>query len=409
MTDKQSIFVVDDDQNIIDFLDVTLSAAGFAVNSTTCPAKAYERALELRPDCIIVDLMMPEKDGFDVVRELRMDTTFFGTKIIVVSSKSYEFDRRRSAELGADGYITKPLNSDTIAAQVERILDDKIDMTFWGVRGTLPVSGEKSLKYGGNTSCLSLEIPGGNFFIFDAGTGIKVLSDKMLSWKRYPVLAKIFISHPHWDHINALPFFAPMFNQGNEFEICGASHGDTTMRELISAQMDGIYFPITLKEFAARVYFRNLGEETIEYGPAKITTKFLNHPGKCLGYKVTYKDRSVCYITDNELYLENSQFYNKMYVQHLIEFVKGADALITDTTYTDEEYKTKEGWGHSSVGQVARLAHDAEVDTLYLFHHDPDQDDDAIDAKLSDAQAALSRLNSKTKCIAPKESDAFRL
>ena len=103
MKEKQTIFVVDDDKIIIDFLDTTLSAAGYAVNATTCPSTAYETALSLRPDCIIVDLMMPEKDGFDVVRELRMDTAFFGTKIIVISSKSSEFDRRRASELGADG------------------------------------------------------------------------------------------------------------------------------------------------------------------------------------------------------------------------------------------------------------------------------------------------------------------
>ena len=409
MTKKTSVFVVDDDQSIIDFLTVALSAEGFDVSSSTCAATAVETAITLRPDCIIVDLMMPEKDGFDLVREFRQDETFASTKIIVISSKSYEFDRRRSAALGADGYITKPLDAKTIAGQIQRILRDKIDMTFWGVRGTLPVSGEKTLKYGGNTSCVSLEIPGGHFFIFDAGTGIKALSDTMAEWHRYPVIGKIFVSHPHWDHINALPFFAPMFGRGNEFEICGASHGDITMRELISAQMDGVYFPITLKEFAARVYFRNLGEETIEVGNVKITTKFLTHPGKCLGYRVCYEGRTICYVTDNELYLEDSEFYNQMYVDKLTNFVRGADALITDTTYTAEEYKSKVGWGHSSVNQVVKLAHAAEVDTLYLFHHDPDQDDDAIDAKLAEAQAALEKLKSKTKCIAPRASEAFRL
>ena len=403
MTKKTSVFVIDDDQSIIDFLTVTLSAAGFEVSSSTCASKAVETALSLRPDCIIVDLMMPGKDGFDLVRELRLDEAFASTKIIVISSKSYEFDRRRSVALGADGYITKPLDAKTISGQVERILESRIDMTFWGVRGTLPVSGQKTLKYGGSTSCVSLELPGGHFFIFDAGTGIKTLSDKMAEWHRYPVIAKIFISHPHWDHINALPFFAPMFGRGNEFEICGASHGDITMRELISAQMDGVYFPITLKEFAARVYFRNLGEETIEFGNVKVTTKLL------LGYRVCYEGRSICYITDNELYLEDSRFYNPQYEKQLADFVRGADALITDTTYTDEEYKTKIGWGHSSVSQVAKLAHTAEVDTLYLFHHDPDQDDDAIDAKLAEAQAALKGLKSKTKCLAPRESEAFRL
>ncbi|MCW9045453.1 MAG: response regulator, partial [Alphaproteobacteria bacterium] len=408
MQTKQKIFIVDDDQDMIDFLSTCLESNDYKAQATSDARDAVEKILKIRPQGIIVDLMMPEKDGFELVRDLRQEKSLDSTKIIVISSKTYEFDRRRCADLGADGYITKPLNPQTITQQIRRILDDQIDMTFWGVRGTLPVPGEKTLKYGGNTSCISLEIPGENLLIFDAGSGIKALSDKMMEWNRYPVIGKIFISHPHWDHINALPFFGPMFNQGNEFEICGASHCDISMREMISAQMDGVYFPITLKEFAARVYFRNLAEEEIEIGEVKIATKLLNHPGKCLGYRVTYKDRSICYITDNELFNEDSDFYNPFYVKGLIKFIQGTDALVTDTTYSDEEYLSKVGWGHSSVSQVVKLAHKAEVKNLYLFHHDPDQTDDDIDEKFKAAQRLLLELKSNTQCIAPCEGDVVR-
>ena len=282
-------------------------------------------------------------------------------------------------------------------------------MRFWGVRGTLPVSGPSSLRFGGETSCVTLEFAKGQFFIFDAGSGIKSLSNYLMAERRGRLEAKIFISHPHWDHINALPFFVPLYVQGNEFEILGASHGDITVRELISAQMDGIYFPITIKEFGAHVYFRNLKEESITIDNITVKTMLLNHPGYCLGYRVEYKGRSICYITDNELYLESSEFYNPYYVKRLTKFISDADVLITDTTYTDEEYESKVGWGHSCISKVINLAHDANVKKLYMFHHDPDQDDDAIDAKFETARTLLAELKSKTEVLAPSSSAAFHL
>ncbi|MEK9723082.1 MAG: MBL fold metallo-hydrolase, partial [Rhodospirillaceae bacterium] len=330
-------------------------------------------------------------------------------KFIMVSAKAYEFDQKRAFEFGADGYIRKPLNTETFADRVNRILDDHVDMTFWGVRGTLPVSGEGTLKYGGNTSCMTLEFPREQFFIFDGGSGIKNLGDSLMAQKRTRLKARIFISHPHWDHINAIPFFTPLYVQGNEFEVLGANQCDNTMRELISAQMDGVYFPITLTEFAARVYFRDLEEEALEIDGIGVETMLLSHPGKCLGYRINYNGRSICYITDNEMFPETLEFYSPHYERKLADFCRGADCLITDTTYTDEEYKTKVGWGHSSVGKVVQLADAAEVKTLYLFHHDPDQCDDAIDAKLQMAGDQLAKRGSAVKLMAPREGDRFKV
>ena len=282
-------------------------------------------------------------------------------------------------------------------------------MRFWGVRGTLPVSGKKYLKYGGNTSCVALEFPREQFFIFDGGSGIKNLGDLIVAQQRKGLNAKIFISHPHWDHINSFPFFSPLYKQGNEFEVLGANQGDITMREMVSAQMEGVYFPITFSQFASRVYFHDLEEEKLIVDDIQVKTKLLSHPGKCLGYRIEYNGRSICYITDNEMFVETSEFYNPHYEKKLADFIRGTDALITDCTYTDEEYMTKEGWGHSCISKVVNLADMAEVKTLYLFHHDPDQDDDAIDRKLDIACSMLKKRKSKTKCLAPKEGDAFKI
>lgn len=291
--------------------------------------------------------------------------------------------------------------------EYRQIMEEDIKLTFWGVRGTLPVPGRNTVRYGGNTSCVSLEFPKDNLFIFDAGTGIKELSNCLISEKHAPTKATIFISHPHWDHINGLPFFAPLYTKGNEFEICGPSNGDMSMRELISGQMDGVYFPINIKGFNAAVSFRNLGEERFDIDTIKIQTMFLNHPGQCLGYRLDYKGKSICYVTDNEIYTESSRLYSKSYVNKLADFVSDTDVLITDCTYTDEEYEEKIGWGHSSVNQVVKLADRARVKNLYLFHHDPDQTDNDIDNKLKMAQAVLEKRGSSTICIVPKEKESF--
>jgi len=406
---KPSIYVVDDDPVVLEAMAALLRAAGCKVDTSRESAGVIADIAKKKPDCVVSDLMMPEVDGLQLCKQVQKHKDLKHTKFIVVSAKAYDFDQKRAYEFGASGFVRKPINPETFVANIDRVLDDHIDLRFWGVRGTLPVTGEHSLRYGGNTSCVTMEFPREQFFIFDGGSGIKVLGDWLLAQHRRKLNAKIFISHPHWDHINAIPFFAPLYVQGNEFEVLGANQGDITMREMISAQMEGVYFPITLSEFAARVYFHDLEEEEFVVDGINVKTKLLSHPGKCLGYRVNYNGRSVCYITDNEMYVETSDYFNPHYENRLADFVRGADALITDTTYTDEEYMTKEGWGHSCISKVVNLADMADVKTLYLFHHDPDQNDDAIDRKLETARAMLKARKSTTECVAPKEGAAFTI
>ena len=386
-----------------------LEKSGNTVSSTADSSGALDSILRLKPDCVISETILPGIDGFQLCKLVTEHPELVNTKFIMVSAKIYEFDQKRSFTFGAHGYIRKPVNKETFSEQVLRILDDRIDIRFWGVRGTLPVSGENVLKYGGNTSCVSLEFPRQQLFVFDGGSGIKSLGNWLISQKRQNIHAKILISHPHWDHINAIPFFAPLYQQGNEFEILGSNQGDSTMRELISAQMDGVYFPITRAAFAARVYFRDLAEENIFLNDIEVKTMLLSHPGKCLGYRVNYNGRSVCYITDNEMFLNDSDFYSSHYENKLQEFCRDTDALITDSTYTDDEYKSKVGWGHSCLSKVVNLAHNANAKSLYLFHHDPDQTDVDIDAKYEYAANLLTKRNSNTEVVAPCEGQCISI
>lgn len=404
-----NIHVVDDDPDVLVVVKALLEDFEAKVKTSTSSKKALNIIIDDKPDLVILDLMMPEMDGLDMCRLLRKETALASMKIVIFSGKSYEQDQQRALSFGADGYLTKPLITDEFIQKLQDIIEEKVEVTYWGVRGTLPVPGETSLRYGGNTMCTTVQFPKDNLIIFDAGSGIKKLSDHLMAQQIAGLHAKIFISHPHWDHINALPFFVPLYIPGNEFEVFGASHGNVTMRELISAQMDGVYFPIRIKEFAARTYFRDLTEEEFKINDILVKTMLLSHPGTCLGYRLEYKNRSVCYITDNELFPEGSRDYNANYWTKLTNFVHGTDILITDATYTDEEYAKKVKWGHSSVSQVTKLAHDAEVKQLHLIHHDPDQGDDDIDAKLKTAKDLLKEWKSKTQCVAPQERQSFKI
>ena len=402
-------FIVDDDPDTLALVSRLLTDAGHEVVVRATSTGAVRDIPDARPDCVITDVMMPVMDGFELTRELRSRPELAAMKIVILSAKSYDFDRRRAKEMGADGYLTKPIKRETFLNAIIEILSDQIALRYWGVHGTLPVPGDAYTCYGGNTSCVSVELSGEPLYVFDCGSGIKKLSDRVMAGSGERLSARVFISHTHWDHINTVPFFAPLYVRGNQIEIFGPYQGNLTIERAISAQMESVYFPVTVREFGARIMFRDLREETLEFGPVRVQTMLLRHPGYCLGYKLTCRDRTICYITDNELYPPTDPRHDTRYVQRLADFVRRADVLITDTTYRDHEYPSKVDWGHSCVSQVADLAARAEVKRLHLFHHDPDQTDVDIDAKLDEMRKELERLGSKVVCEAPAEGSELML
>ena len=402
-------FIVDDDSDTLALVSRLLTEAGHEVIVRASSAGAVRDIPEARPDCVITDLMMPVMDGFELTRELRLRPELEAMKIVILSAKSYDFDRRRAKEMGADGYLTKPINRETFLQSINEMVSDRVALRYWGVHGTLPVPGDAYTRYGGNTPCVSVEVSGEPLYVFDCGSGIKKLSDRVMAKSGERLSARVFISHTHWDHINTVPFFAPLYIRGNQIEVFGPYQGNLTIERAISAQMESVYFPVTIREFGARLMFRDLREETLEFWPVRIDTMLLRHPGYCLGYKLRCRERTLCYITDNELYLPTDPRHDARYVERLADFVRRADVLITDTTYRDHEYLSKVDWGHSCVSQVADLAARAEVKRLHLFHHDPDQTDADIDAKLEEARKELARLGSRVVCDAPAEGSELVL
>jgi len=247
---------------------------------------------------------------------------------------------------------------------------------FWGVRGSIPVPGNETVRYGGNTSCIEMRV-GGKRLIFDGGTGLRVLGKAML--KQMPVEAHIFFSHSHWDHIQGFPFFIPAFIPGNCFHIYGAiAPNGATMQQRLSDQMHHPNFPVPMQIMQSELKFTDvMVGEVIELDEIQIETGPLNHPNSAIGYRVTYQGKTVVYATDTEHYPDRID-------EDLVHLSRDADVLIYDACYTDEEYydetAPKIGWGHSTWQEALKVVQAARVKQAVMFHHDPNHSDDFLDS-----------------------------
>ena len=284
---------------------------------------------------------------------------------------------------------------------------------FWGVRGSIPTPGPTTIRYGGNTPCVELRYSDDQFFILDAGSGIRELGNWLLQQGK-PVKSHIFISHMHWDHIQGIPFFTPAYIPGNEFTFYGAHEADKKLEDILSDQMNIINFPIELASMAAKFKFKSLFEDIYTINNIKLETFYLNHPGFALGYKFKINEKNIVYISDNEPYpiqpgspdsIENPEqvLYVEDNNQRLINYLDGAEIFIHDAQYTPNEYKTKYQWGHSPYDYTVNIALQAQIKNLILFHHDPTHDDDFIDQMVESAKRISWQHGSNMTIIAARE------
>jgi phosphoribosyl 1,2-cyclic phosphodiesterase/CheY-like chemotaxis protein len=283
---------------------------------------------------------------------------------------------------------------------------------FWGTRGSIPKPGPSTTHYGGNTSCTEARSSSGTLVILDCGTGAHSLGQHLIATDGKALCGHILISHTHWDHIQGLPFFAPLFAPGSEWHIYGPKGLHQSMRETLAGQMQYTYFPITPDQFEATVHYHDLVEGIFRIGDIKVIAHYLNHPALTLGYRLEADDASVVYSCDHEPHSRKlADGEGDVIGQDLrhADFIRNADLLIHDAQYTAAEYPSKMGWGHSSIEYAIKLSQYAGVKRLALSHHDPLRDDAAIDRLIEKIKGTLQSAASPLQVFAAAEGEVVEV
>jgi phosphoribosyl 1,2-cyclic phosphodiesterase len=259
-----------------------------------------------------------------------------------------------------------------------------MEIEFWGVRGTTPVSGKDKLKYGGHTPCATVTGEAGEILIIDAGTGIKNLGERLMAETDTRELRlHVLLTHFHLDHITGLPFFAPLYSSKTTIIFYSpASPQDT--EKCLRGVMTGRYFPVDFKETASRKNFVKIEEDSFSVGKLKISACPLHHPQGSVGYKIEGKNSSVVFATDTEPPEQGMD-------ERLSSFIKGVTYFVYDATFTPEEYLMRQGWGHSTYLEGTKLARKAGVQNLFLSHLNPDHSDSRVDGMVKRARQEFRR------------------
>jgi phosphoribosyl 1,2-cyclic phosphodiesterase/DNA-binding response OmpR family regulator len=283
---------------------------------------------------------------------------------------------------------------------------------FWGTRGSIATPEPRMARYGGNTPCIEARSARGTLLIVDCGTGAHPLGQKLMSGGAKGLRGHILLSHTHWDHIQGLPFFAPLFVPGNEWDIYGPKVLGQSLQEVLAGQMQYTYFPVPLDQCGAKIRYHDLVEGSFNIEDIKVSTRYLNHPALTFGYRLEADGVAVVYACDHEphspMLATGDGEITGPDLRHA-KFVNRADLLIHDAQFTAEEYPRKIGWGHSTAEYVVNLSKHAEVKRVALAHHDPLRDDDAIDHLLASIRAGLWKDASSLDVFAAVEGQAVEV
>jgi phosphoribosyl 1,2-cyclic phosphodiesterase len=278
---------------------------------------------------------------------------------------------------------------------------------FWGTRGSCPSPGQATARYGGNTTCVEVRTDDDHLVILDAGTGIRDLGRSLVSQADgSSIRGDVFFSHAHWDHIQGLPFFTPVFQTGHHFTLWGSPSLERSLEVVLRQQMSPVVFPVAFDQLSARIEFRELAQHH-HAGPGYVVRAMnVRHPGSALGFRLGAPGdaaRSVVFIPDNELDRDGDQADAASTRDELVEFARGARVLIHDAMYTGAEYMDHRGWGHSSYRDAVDFAIAAEVETLVLFHHDPDRSDEALDDQIALCHQMVRERGGSVNIVAAAE------
>ncbi len=303
---------------------------------------------------------------------------------------------------------------------------------LWGVRGSTPSPGADTMKYGGNTTCIEVDPEdGGSEIIIDGGSGLRILGNHLV--KKYlpekNIELDFLITHTHWDHILGFPFFAPIYIPSTKLRFYGpVTYEEGGIEEIIGSQFQYRYFPVIRSELSAEMEYNPLKETSFFLREdIKITTKYLNHPVLCLGYRIEQHGKCFCFATDSEPFrnvfptnpedpdydrtaAEEGEAAAEEENKKLTDFFSGADLLVYDSQYTQEELENgKLGWGHSSFEFAIENAYKKGVKKLLLTHHDPERTDEELDILIDYYRKKYVDISKKMDFLPAMEGDEFFL
>ena len=424
--DETKRILVAEDVEVISFvMTQLLRQAGYEVALAQDGEECLDLVSSFRPELILLDLMMPKVHGIEVLRRLRADDATKDIGVVVCTAKTFKTEHSRALELGALGFLPKPVTRQQLLSTVEAYFSGELEpppdasaasvavkvgevykpvldrqhgrMTLWGTRGSIPTPGAAFLKHGGNTSCMAIE-HGDEVYIFDAGSGIRELGNELMQGG--PKKIHLFITHTHWDHIQGFPFFTPAYVPGYEVTVYGAEGFGKSLEAVFRGQLDQDYFPVQMEDMNAALSFKHLTEDGEEFEGVKVTWEWAQHPGATVGYKIEVEGTTVAWFPDDEFLYgyvgppSEISLDDPMVAPYrrCIDFLHGVDVLIHEAQYTNEEYPAKIGWGHSSVSNACLLAKFAQVKRWIVTHHDPVHDDRFLELKLNLTRQEIAKL-----------------
>jgi diguanylate cyclase (GGDEF)-like protein len=279
-----------------------------------------------------------------------------------------------------------------------------VHVRFWGTRGSIASPGDRTARFGGNTSCVELRAPDGTLIVLDCGTGARELGLHLLQTLPQPLRLHLFIGHTHWDHIQGFPFFVPAFIPGAELNVYAPLGFQQSLEEAMAGQMEYSYFPVKLRDLRSRIHFTELEEGFFRVGGVLVETQYLNHTAPTIAYRLSAGGSTIAYVTDHEPFWKPEHGVPQHPGdQRHVAFMHDADLVIHDAQYTEDEYRGRVGWGHATPDYAVDMCLAAGVKRLALFHHDPTHDDTQMAAIEAAARKRVADAGATMEVFAARE------
>jgi CheY-like chemotaxis protein len=415
-----------------------LTDAGYTVTLVQDSLQAIPTIKAEMPRLIVTDIMMPGISGMDICKAVKADPSLKHIKIIVVSGKSYQVEKQRAFQFGADFFLQKPYNVETFSATVKSILEGaggsapsapapaapaiiqpeeipqasdlqagEIRVTAWGSRGLPALMPNSASNYGRQTSCLSVETKE-HLFVFDAGTGIVELGREIVEKKRYYKDIWVCLTHFHLDHILGLGRFAPIYDSNFSIHLIASNDPEKSLKEVAQSTFYSS-FALTKEPPKAKIDVYEILEDNYELFPGvKLASMYANHPTSTMVYVLDILGKRITYAPDSEIWGDATAFQD--YDEKLGTSVKGSDIFVHDAVFSDADYETRKHEGHSGLSVVVDFAAEkAQAKDLVLWHANPDYSDEQLDQMLAAAKARAQAKGFPLNCHMPKERQFFML